>query len=76
MASCLQALNAANEVAVAAFLGEEIGFLDIAAITEQVLDMTERDYSSAQISCLADALDADERARARASECVAARAAA
>jgi 1-deoxy-D-xylulose-5-phosphate reductoisomerase len=31
-------LNAANEVAVAAFLGERIGFLDIAAIVERVLE--------------------------------------
>lgn len=31
-------LNAANEVAVAAFLEERIGFLDIAAIVEQTLD--------------------------------------
>ena len=31
-------LNAANEVAVAAFLQERIGFLDIAAIVEQTLD--------------------------------------
>jgi 1-deoxy-D-xylulose-5-phosphate reductoisomerase len=31
-------LNAANEAAVAAFLGKRIGFLDIAAIVEDVLD--------------------------------------
>jgi 1-deoxy-D-xylulose-5-phosphate reductoisomerase len=31
-------LNAANEVAVAAFLGERIGFLDIVAIVERVLE--------------------------------------
>ncbi|MEM9222366.1 MAG: 1-deoxy-D-xylulose-5-phosphate reductoisomerase [Pseudomonadota bacterium] len=31
-------LNAANEVAVAAFLREEIGFLDIAAVTEHTID--------------------------------------
>jgi 1-deoxy-D-xylulose-5-phosphate reductoisomerase len=30
-------LNAANEVAVHAFLGEEIGFLDIAEVVEQTL---------------------------------------
>ena len=34
------ALNAANEVAVAAFLREEIGFNDIAGTVEQVLDRT------------------------------------
>jgi 1-deoxy-D-xylulose-5-phosphate reductoisomerase len=31
-------LNAANEIAVAAFLAEKIGFLDIAALCENVLD--------------------------------------
>jgi len=31
-------LNAANEVAVAAFLDQKIGFLDIASIVEQVLE--------------------------------------
>ncbi len=32
------AMNAANEVAVAAFLDQRLGFLDIAAVTEQTLD--------------------------------------
>jgi 1-deoxy-D-xylulose-5-phosphate reductoisomerase len=31
-------LNAANEIAVAAFLRKRIGFLDIAALVEEVLD--------------------------------------
>jgi 1-deoxy-D-xylulose-5-phosphate reductoisomerase len=31
-------MNAANEVAVAAFLGRRIGFLDIAATVERVLE--------------------------------------
>jgi 1-deoxy-D-xylulose-5-phosphate reductoisomerase len=31
-------MNAANEVAVAAFLDQRLGFLDIAAVTEQTLD--------------------------------------
>lgn len=31
-------LNAANEIAVAAFLGGKIGFLDIAALVERVMD--------------------------------------
>jgi 1-deoxy-D-xylulose-5-phosphate reductoisomerase len=35
------ALNAANEVAVAAFLHEEIGFNDIAGTVENVLEKTE-----------------------------------
>ncbi|HNT94342.1 MAG TPA: 1-deoxy-D-xylulose-5-phosphate reductoisomerase [Bacteroidales bacterium] len=37
------ALNAANEVAVAAFLREEIGFNDIAGTVEHVLDKTQFD---------------------------------
>jgi 1-deoxy-D-xylulose-5-phosphate reductoisomerase len=32
-------LNAANEVAVGAFLAEEIGFLDIASVVETCLDI-------------------------------------
>jgi 1-deoxy-D-xylulose-5-phosphate reductoisomerase len=35
------AMNAANEVAVAAFLGRRIGFLDIASTVEQVLETLE-----------------------------------
>jgi 1-deoxy-D-xylulose-5-phosphate reductoisomerase len=35
------AMNAANEVAVAAFLGRRIGFLDITATVEQVLETLE-----------------------------------
>ena len=37
------ALNAANEVAVAAFLGRRIGFLDIAATVERTLERMDRD---------------------------------
>ena len=33
-------LNAANEVAVAAFLGRQIGFLDIAAVVAETLAST------------------------------------
>jgi len=54
---CLQAgggaptiLNAANEIAVAAFLGRKIGFLDIAAVVEATLDRLG--------ACPADTLDA------------------
>ncbi|MGB3809530.1 MAG: 1-deoxy-D-xylulose-5-phosphate reductoisomerase, partial [Parvibaculum sp.] len=35
-------LNAANEIAVAAFLGGHIGFLDIASIVESVLAKASR----------------------------------
>jgi len=70
------ALNAANEIAVAAFLDGAIKFLDIAAITEQVLEMTGRRNRSASLSTLEEAIDADAIARQMARECVAARAAA
>ena len=35
-------MNAANEVAVAAFLAEQIGYLDIAACVEAVMEAHER----------------------------------
>ena len=69
-------LNAANEVAVAAFLANKIKFLDIAAVTEQVLDRTGRLNSSAVLTCLEDAVSADAEARRLAEEAVAARMAA
>ncbi|MEC3911787.1 1-deoxy-D-xylulose-5-phosphate reductoisomerase [Sphingobium sp. CR2-8] len=52
-------LNAANEVAVAAFLGGRIGFLDIAMIVEDVLNR----YSAASPSAIDDVLAADVQAR-------------
>ena len=52
-------LNAANEVAVAAFLGGRIGFLDIAMIVEDVLGR----YSAGRPSTIGDVLAADARAR-------------
>jgi 1-deoxy-D-xylulose-5-phosphate reductoisomerase len=62
-------LNAANEIAVAAYLDRRIGFLDIAAIVEATLDRLGR--------CPADTLDAvvalDADARRAAAEAVAAR---
>ncbi|WP_411818233.1 1-deoxy-D-xylulose-5-phosphate reductoisomerase [Hyphococcus sp. DH-69] len=70
------ALNAANEVAVASFLSGGIKFLDIAAISEQVLDRSVRLNGPATLSTLEEAMDADSQARRMAEECVAARAAA
>ena len=70
------ALNAANEVAVASFLAGEIKFLDIAAISEQVLDMTGRRNAASSLSTLEEVIDADAIARQMAEKCVAARAAA
>jgi 1-deoxy-D-xylulose-5-phosphate reductoisomerase len=61
-------LNAANEVAVAAFLAGEARFPDIAAVNERVLD----DHLAAQRGCavarLDDILAADAWARSRARE--------
>ena len=70
------ALNAANEIAVAAFLDGAIKFLDIAAVTEQVLEMTGRRNKTASLSTLEEVIDADAIARQMAEDCVAARAAA
>ena len=52
-------LNAANEVAVAAFLGGAIGFLDIAAIVEESLATLER----SAIAALDHVYDTDRSAR-------------
>lgn len=52
-------LNAANEVAVAAFLGGQIGFLDIAMIVEEVLTR----YSAPAPATIDDVLAADAQAR-------------
>jgi 1-deoxy-D-xylulose-5-phosphate reductoisomerase len=56
-------LNAANEVAVAAFLAGQIGFTRIAAHVEEVLSC----YAPPAPGCLADviAVDAETRQRAR-----------
>ena len=56
-------LNAANEIAVAAFLDERIGFLDIAATVERALDR----LAGRRIAALDDvyALDRETRAVAR-----------
>jgi 1-deoxy-D-xylulose-5-phosphate reductoisomerase len=53
-------LNAANEVAVAAFLDSRIGFLDIAAIVEETLAA----LPDRRIDSLDDVYDTDREARA------------
>jgi 1-deoxy-D-xylulose-5-phosphate reductoisomerase len=58
--ACPTVLNAANEVAVAAFLGRRIGFLDIAVLVERTV---ERVAVPAPVS-LDDVLAADHEARA------------
>lgn len=62
-------LNAANEVAVQAFLDGRIGFLDIAAIVAEVLDR----LGAPKIGCLAEVMAADAEARATAEAAIAAR---
>lgn len=57
-------LNAANEVAVAAFLGGAVGFLDIAMIVEDVLNR----YSAPVPRGIDDVLEADAKARVLANE--------
>ncbi len=63
-ASC--AVNAANEVAVAAFLQEKIGFLDIANVVEKCLAQN----SYVAKPTLEDYLATDERVRAIAEEII------
>ena len=59
-------LNAANEIAVAAFLGGKIGFLDIAAIVSEVL----AGYSPQEPQSLQDVLAIDRVARVHAAAAV------
>lgn len=61
-------LNAANEIAVEAFLSEEIAFLDIPAIIQQVLDSHDP-YIPVHLD---DILHADRSARAEARRLIAA----
>ena len=69
-------LNAANEVAVASFLNGEIDFLDIAAITEQVMEEVARQNHPVSLTTLEEAMAADNQARLLAEKCVASKAAA
>jgi 1-deoxy-D-xylulose-5-phosphate reductoisomerase len=55
-------LNAANEIAVAAFLDERIGFLEIAEVVERTLDL----LSGRRIDRLEDVHAVDDEARATA----------
>lgn len=60
------ALNAANEVAVAAFLARECGFRDIARCAEQVCADVARSGEAREPQSVAEALELDGMARARA----------
>jgi 1-deoxy-D-xylulose-5-phosphate reductoisomerase len=64
-------LNAANEVAVAAFLARQIGFLDIAGIVESVMQQ----FAAPPVPDLAAVLALDAAARAAAGRLATARAA-
>ncbi len=55
-------LNAANEVAVAAFLAGQIGFTRIAAVVEETLSR----YAPAAPACLAEVIAVDAESRIRA----------
>lgn len=59
-------LNAANEVAVEAFLAQRIGFMDIAALVEDTLDASQS--WSQDLPDLDAAIAVDQRARGVASE--------
>lgn len=61
-------LNAADEVAVAAFLGEKIGFRDIARVVSATLDIVPH----RALTSVAEVLDADGEARRAASDLVSA----
>jgi 1-deoxy-D-xylulose-5-phosphate reductoisomerase len=56
-------LNAANEVAVEAFLNRRIGFLDIARVVERCLDAAEKAGIMGNALQLDDVLDVDNAAR-------------
>ncbi|MDO9515631.1 MAG: 1-deoxy-D-xylulose-5-phosphate reductoisomerase [Syntrophales bacterium] len=59
-------LNAANEVAVEAFAGGEIGFGDIPLLVKEVLES----HRTQDIESIADVLEADSWARTRAMEAI------
>jgi 1-deoxy-D-xylulose-5-phosphate reductoisomerase len=61
-------LNAANEVAVAAFLARRIGFLDIARVVENVLAASS--LSSERVESVQQVQAADREARSRAEKAV------
>jgi 1-deoxy-D-xylulose-5-phosphate reductoisomerase len=56
-------LNAANEVAVAAFLARRIGFLDIARVVEGTVEAAEKGALVAPLRSLEDVLAVDAAAR-------------
>ena len=65
------AMNAANEVAVEAFLGGRIGFLDIVTVVRQAVEDMSGNLARAIPAQLEDIWALDQEARRRASELVA-----
>jgi len=61
-------LNAANEIAVAAFLDDKIGFTDIAKLIEQTLNLA---TITEDVSSVERILEADASARTIANKCIA-----
>jgi 1-deoxy-D-xylulose-5-phosphate reductoisomerase len=61
-------LNAANEVAVDAFLNREIGFAQIAALTTAVLEAHLEVHAGERVEALSAVMDADRWARGAATE--------
>ena len=59
-------LNAANEIAVEAFLARQIGFMDIARIVEACCQAAARDTNGRTPQSVAEALDVDSSSRERA----------
>jgi 1-deoxy-D-xylulose-5-phosphate reductoisomerase len=59
-------LNAANEVAVASFLDKRIGFLDIVAVTSELLEK----FDAPAPYSLDEVFDVDRQARERAAAIV------
>lgn len=62
-------LNAANEVAVAAFLSEQIGFLEIAAVVEETMGAV----NDGPLRTIEDVFHLDEVARRQATSCLSTR---
>ncbi|WP_284541138.1 1-deoxy-D-xylulose-5-phosphate reductoisomerase [Pleomorphomonas sp. T1.2MG-36] len=63
-------LNAANEVAVEAFLADRIGFLDVARVVEATLDRIDGEGGLSEPASLPGAIELDGWARKIASACL------
>jgi len=66
--SATTVMNAANEVAVSAFLNRKIQYLQITRLVDAVIDSAEKDGMIAGLNTLDDVSASDEYSRARASE--------